>query len=179
MAGLKSPPQLFRHRCRFIQSLIEEQQAELFAPETSDQIGRPGIASQDRRDALEDFVAHRVAVFVVHRFEEVDVDHHAGNGQAVPLGFDPKVFKLREERTAVHAPGQRVGGGQAFEFFVLLTNLISRFVKLIDDEVQFAFLLFERRDILQTGEHALTDLFFIENGGRVDDKRPTLFVIDL
>ena len=76
---------------------VRQQHAELFSTKPTDKVANTSRVTKDLANASQHFVAHRVAVVVVNRLEEIDVDHDAAQRMIMPLGRSPQRVKLLEE----------------------------------------------------------------------------------
>ena len=92
-----------------------QQHAELFPPVSTNRIAPPAGLTQDVRNGLQNCVPGRMPVDVVDSLEEIDIHHHARQGQLDPLGTLPFLDQGLVEGPPRRQPRERVGAGHFAE----------------------------------------------------------------
>ena len=93
-----------------------EPQSEFVAAQPGDEIGRPDGVAQERRGALQHFVARLVSELVVHRLEAIEVGVEQRARLILAIQPIDVTNQLLEERAPVQQSGQRVGAGLVRHF---------------------------------------------------------------
>ena len=149
---LNRPAEPFGRHLSRVQRGVRQQNAELFAPVAGDQVGVAGGVAKGLGDPHQHIVAHTMPVLIVDRLEMVHVGQDAAQGVVVPVGALPLRLELVEQPPPVHAPGQHVVRGEAFELGVLPLDLLRRLPDGVERVGQLRLLLLQRGDVVKADQ---------------------------
>lgn len=129
--GLNTLAKCFRHLGRSVRAGAGEDDHEFVAAITSDQVSRSVDGSRDRSSHLpEAFVAGRMPMGIVIRFEAIDVEHDQGERRRFANRSTPFLVQKVVELSAIGNAGEAVEAGEAQEHLV-------RFLELAHDLKEF------------------------------------------
>lgn len=115
---LHSFPEIFgKHDGSFFVGMRTEDE-KLFASPASDDVGLPGIFTQDRGRPDQNGVPCLVSVYVVDRLEEIDVGDDDGKRASEPFGSPGFFVEFRIQFHPVRKSGEFVRSRKSFKFAI-------------------------------------------------------------